>query len=142
MNAPSIDIKDLLVTGSLGTFAATSGWGIYIGGEPPSPDTCITIYDTGGPAPQPRAALDRPDFQIRVRGAQDGYNTAWDKANDIKNYLLGLAQQTVNSNLISGFIATSDVAFVARDEGKNRPIFTVNFRCTRQPTSTQARPWT
>lgn len=141
MTPPSVDVKDLLVAAGLGTFAATSGWGIYVGSEPPTPDTCITIYDTGGPAPQPRAALDMPDVQVRVRGASDDYLNAWDKANVIKNTLLGSAQQTVNSKRVGGFLATSDVAFIARDEGKNRPIFTVNFRFMRQPTTVQARPW-
>jgi len=51
MNPTTIDLKDVLEANSVGVFGASSGWGIYIGFEPESPDTTITLYDTGGNNP-------------------------------------------------------------------------------------------
>lgn len=73
MNPLSEDVKDKLVAASIGTFASTSAWGIFINTEPDLPDSCITLYDTGGPAPEECFSrsinpLLRPSIQVRVRG--------------------------------------------------------------------------
>lgn len=73
MKSIAYDIKDLLHDAGVGVFAASAGWGIFIDHEPAEPQTCITIYGTGGSAPS-RAmlasveSLHSPSFQVRVRG--------------------------------------------------------------------------
>lgn len=60
------------IAGRPGSAAATaSGWTIGCGFMTPSPDKMVGIFDTGGLPNEQVAPLDRPTFQIRVRGAQD-----------------------------------------------------------------------
>ena len=76
MGAVTIDIKDMLSTAGVGTFAATlsSTWGIYISKEPMSPNQTITIYPTGGLAPNPKWLLDELSAQVRIRGDVNDYS--------------------------------------------------------------------
>ena len=132
MNPPSEDIKDLLVSAGIGTFAASSGWGIYIAEEPESPDTTITLYDTQGEAPDPAWLIDYPRFMVRVRGEEDSYLATYAKALAVRDELNGIAPQTVNSTPYVGIWAMTDVTFVEFDDNR-RPVFTVNFRIVREP---------
>ena len=53
MTNPAVSAKDMLVTAGVGTFGASSGWGIYIGQEPTDPKTVVTLFSTGGRASNP-----------------------------------------------------------------------------------------
>ena len=44
-NTCSVDIKNKLEAAGVGTFAATTGWAIYIGKEPELPNDVIVIFD-------------------------------------------------------------------------------------------------
>jgi|TARA_R110000803_G_scaffold210841_1_gene284321 hypothetical protein len=134
MPPTSVECKDLLVTAGVGTFAAASGWGIYISQEPESPNTTITVYDVGGLTPNPKFLLDEPSVQLRIRGAPDAYLAAYTKALDCKNALLGLTPQTLNGVNIRGILAIGDIAFLSYDE-QRRPILTQNWRFIIQPAS-------
>ena len=130
----SVDCKDLLVTAGIGVFGATSGWGIYISREPDLPNSVVTVFDVGGLTPNPAWLLDYPSVQIRVRGNPNDYIKTSDKAQDVKNALLGLTPQIVNGSNIRGITAIGDIAFLNYDES-SRPIFTQNWRFTVQPAS-------
>ena len=67
VKAPSEDIKDILVTASVGKFtgATASDWQIFIGSEQPTPDKAITLYDSGGINPSPRPPCRPPAFSTR-----------------------------------------------------------------------------
>lgn len=130
MNAPSVDIKDILVSDGVGSFAATSGWAIYISKEPTSPDTCITLYDTGGIEPFYGGYAENPTVQVRVRGAPDGYQTAYNKIQAIKRLLLDGKGFSVNGVGYDIWLM-GDVVFVEYDSS-SRPIFTLNLRITRE----------
>ena len=132
--APSIDIKDMLVESGVGAFGATSGWAIYVGEEPPSPDTCITIYDTGGFDPNPKFLLDFPTIQIRIRGNENGFVDAYNKAQQIKDSLLGRAVEVRNATRYDGIWMTSDITYIGTDD-RNRPVFVTNWRIAREPDS-------
>jgi len=133
------DIADRLVSVSIGTFAATSGWGIYIAREPTTPNTVITIYGTGSfTEPNPKWRLESRTFQIRVRGTENGYTDAYSKAEAIKNALLGLGPVTLNSTNYIGIWMTTNIIFIRYDEN-NRPIFSLNFRCECEPTESDNR---
>lgn len=129
---PSIDVKDLLETAGIGTFAATSGWALAISREPEDPDTTVTVYDVGGLTPDPKWLLDYPSVQVRVRGSPNGYVAGMRKAIDVKDALLGVTPQVINGNNIRGIVAIGDIAFISYDE-QRRPIFTQNWRLTVQP---------
>jgi len=132
MNSAAMDLKDVLVSAGVGTFAASSGWGIYIGFEPDSPDTVVTLYDTGSfEEPNPAYLLDFPTMQIRIRGAKNDYPGAFSKANAVKEALLGLPAQTINGTRYDGVWMISDVSYIGVE--KERPIFTTNWRIAREP---------
>lgn len=137
MTLPSADIKDLLVTAGIGVFAGTSStaYSINISQEPPFPTvphTAITIYDTGGTAPNARFLLDHPTVQIRIRGNPNDYQAAYLKALDVKDALLGIPQSTVNGVRYVGIWQDSDLISLGNDDN-DRPIIVANFRIVRQP---------
>ena len=134
MSSTSEDIKDVLVTAVIGTFAGTSGWSIYIGEMPDIPDTVVCLYDRGGDDSNPKWLVDTPTLQVRVRGAVDDYTGGFTKVQAVKDALLGYGSHTVNGTVYVGIWLVGDINFVTRDD-KRRPIFTLNFRIVREPAS-------
>lgn len=132
MNQTSLDIATLLEAQSVGTKAATSGWGIYTSRQPDSPNTVITIYDSGGFEANPKFLLDTPTIQVRVRGNVGDYQGGYDKILQVKNELLGIPQQTIGGTVYVGIWAIADILFLQYDD-KKRPIFVNNWRITREP---------
>ena len=132
MSLPSEGIKDLLVAASVGTFAATSGWGIFINKEPAAPNTTITIFDTGGFTPNPKWLLDYPSVQVRVRGDKSGYVDAQTKIIQVKDVLLGLDSQDLNGDRWVAVNMQGDILSLSNDQNE-RPLFVVNFRLIIQP---------
>lgn len=132
MNPASVDVKDVLVAAGVGTFAATSGWAIYIGKAPDKPNTTITLYDYGGSPPAPNMLIDEPALQVRVRGNPGGYPAAYSKIIEVRDTLHGFVRQTVNGTHYLAIFAAQDPNLLQYDES-NRPIFTLNFEITREP---------
>lgn len=132
MLPPSEDIKDILVSSAVGVgaFNATSGWSVVISEMPDTPDTCILISDTGGLPANPRYSYEKPSVQILVRGAKEGYLSAYAKMEDIKDALNGLNNEEWNSTRYIQIIATSETIYLGRDD-KQRPRFSINFLCHR-----------
>ena len=131
MSAPCIDIKDMLVSASIGVFKAVSGWAIYVAEEPASPDTVVTVYDTGGQDSEPNILLDYPSVMVRVRGAPGDYAAAWSKAQAVKDALLGKSAATVNSTRYVGIWIRGDINYLGRDDNR-RPQFSLNFAIARE----------
>ena len=129
MNPASEDLKDFIELSSTG-LDFTFGTNMFIGDMPDKPDNCITLYDTGGPAPQANYDYYKPTVQILIRGDIQGYQNAWDQANSLSNALHGVAGETVNSTYYSQILASSDLMFVGKDDS-NRPIFSINFEIHR-----------
>jgi len=135
MNPPSEDLKNVLVAAGIGTFGATSGWGIFIGKEPDKPNTAITLYDTGGYEPNPKWLQDNPTVQVRVRGTN--YKTTLQKAKDARDALLGIGPNDFPASVTTTYVGiwvSSDVGYIGSDD-KNRFIFTFNLRITIEPAS-------
>jgi len=138
-NAASIDIKDILVDEGIGTFAATTGWGIYVGRMPDDGlDTTITIYDTGNPDPEIGVAIDKPTIQILVRGTEWDYPGTNTKCVNIKNVLHRRPTETVNTTIYDGIYLINGPKFLEYDT-KNRPVFSLNFRMFAEPSDTGYR---
>lgn len=130
-----LNLKGVASTNPLAT-----SWPIRIGQVLETPDACIGIYDTGGTNPNTKWLLDFVHVQTLVRGAKDGYQAAYAKAQAIKDVLLGVDPQLVytspNQVWWSGITMLGDIAFLNHDLGK-RPLFSVNFRILQeQPKST------
>jgi len=137
MTLPSADIKDLLVTAGVGTFAlgTSTDWSINISQEPPFPTvphTAITIYDTGGFAPNARFLLEEPTVQVRIRGNPNDYQAAYLKAQAVKDALLGRPGSTLNGNKYVGIWQDSDIISLGNDDN-DRPILVANFKIVREP---------
>lgn len=144
MTMPSLGIKDLLVNTSQGVYGAPNAaqlaagaWGIYIGKQPDdsiSPDRAITIYDSGGKTPEHAWLIDYPSIQVRVRGEQNKYQEAYDKAVAVRTALHALPPQQVNGDRWDSVSQRGDVAFLGYDKNR-RPEFTVNFDLIIEPSS-------
>jgi len=139
MNAPSVDIKDMLVAkSSLGLVfdPKDSNRNLFIGREPSTkvaPDDCVTVFDTPGGPPQLTLAGNEnyyyPSVQIRVRN--NDYLTGWNLLYDIMVALHGRAQETWNGTLYSVIQAAGGPAFLDWD-ANNRARFIINFNMQRR----------
>lgn len=133
MTDPAEGTKDLLVTAGVGTFGATTGWGIYISKEPESPDSVITITNAGDHFPaNPKWLLDYPTVQVRVRGDKGGYQAAHAKAIEVRDALLGLPSQTLNGDVWEIVVEVGGINWLGFDE-QNRPRMSMNYNLTIQP---------
>jgi len=128
MNAPSMDIKDLLDGES--SLGLTFGTDLFVSEMPPIPDLCVCVYDTGGEPPNPDYDYMKPTIQVRIRGDKGEYRAAYDLALSIQNFLNGMHNEEVNGTRYIGIWAEGDVFFIGYDEN-HRPELTVNFRLHR-----------
>lgn len=131
MNPASVDIKDLLEAES--SFGLTFATNLFIGSEPQQPDNCVTIYDTPGYPPE--LALEGavqyfyPSIQIRVRN--NSYLDAYDMINDIKTYLHGMNNFTVNGTDYD-LIECSIEPHLLEWDKTGRSIFVITFNLRRR----------
>jgi len=132
MTSPAVEISTFLQTGGIGTLGASSDWGIFTGREPTDPDTAVTVYDTPSAPSNPKFLLDEPSIQTRIRGAINGYLGGYDKAQEIKDLLLGIPKQVIGQATYVGIWQTSDIMFLKFDDN-DRPLFTINWRMFREP---------
>ena len=108
----------------------SSAWPIFIGNEPSDPNDCITLYDTPGLAPNPKFLLDFPRFMVRVRSKD--YVEGFNKAEQIKDALLGLPSQTIGDIRYDGIWVVVDTHLLMTDN-RNRSIFVNTYRSIREP---------
>lgn len=110
----------------------STGWVLKTGKLPASPDQVIVSYDSGGSPPWPSRLLDFVMIQFRIRANPNAYATAYTKAREVKNALLGLPSQDIGSDRWVSVTMQGDIAFMGYDD-KDRPEFTLNFRCIIEP---------
>lgn len=132
-------IKDLLIASpAIGAFNATSGWSIVYGKLIDKPDTQIVLNRTGGKTPNPKWNIDYPSVQIRVRAANSGFIAGEQKAQNIKDRLLGLPSQDLNGDRWTGIWMIGDITAIGYDE-LQRHSWTLNFSLIIEPTETGNR---
>lgn len=135
MNSPAEDVAGILVTNTLGTFGAVTGWAIYVSREPENPDTTITVYDTAGRALEGLAgcpeAID--DFRIQIRIRANGHQAAWDKLKAIENVLNFIVNETIGDTTYQT-IYRNDTGFLLEFDEKDRIILVQNYAGIRQLT--------
>jgi hypothetical protein len=132
MNATSEDIKDLLEAES--SLGLTGGTNLFIGREQPTPDNCVTIFDTSSRPPQTTleeegATLNYDSVQIRVRNRS--YEDGWSLIKALQIALHGRAGETWNDTLYSAILCQSGPAWLDFDDN-NRVRFIVNINVIRR----------
>lgn len=129
MNAPSEDIKDMLLAESLGL---SFGGDLFIGIQPETPDSITSIFDAGGQPPQltlDAIKLENPSVAIQVR--HNDYQAAYLLAEQIKDALHGRVHETWNGTLYMIVYCTSG-PFVLKWDENRRVIFSINFNMMRR----------
>lgn len=134
MAEPEDGIKDLLVAAGVGTFAASSGWGIFIGPQPTKPDTTITIREYAAEAPMPKWLIDFPSVQTMIRGSPGGFVAAKTKAREVLDALHSIPSQDLNGDRWDSIRALNNPAYIGKDETE-RPMFSINFTLIIEPAS-------
>ncbi len=130
----AVNIKSILMAASVGSTDPDADWGVHVGKEPETPHRTITVYDTGGLEPNAKHLLDFNTVQVRVRGNINEYLGAYNKILAVKNKLLGLPPETVNTVDFRGVWQVGDIIFLKYDDN-NRPIFVTNWRTALEPAS-------
>lgn len=131
MNAPSIDIKDMLeAVSSLGLSIDDN---LFVGKEPEKPAKCVTIFDTPGFSPwlglSGATGYNYPCINIRVRDMN--YVDGWNLINGIKDALHGRANETWSGALYTIITCSGDPAFLNWDDN-GRCRFVINFNLQRR----------
>lgn len=113
----------------LGISGIGGEWPVSKGFIPDKPDQVIVVFETPGRPPDARVDLDRPSFQIRVRGSEFGYIDAREKAQEIH-----LALHTFKGNLLGTryvLITAAHSPWFLQHDRNNRPEFVQNFNCLK-----------
>lgn len=111
-------------------------WAIFIGKQPATPTTAVTVKIAAGPDANPKYLLDYPVVQIMIRGEKGEYEAAYNKAQLVKDVLLGIPSQTIKDvrwvlvNLIGDII---DMGTSQEDH----PMFSLNFQFIVEPPETE-----
>lgn len=132
MNPASKDIATIIQS-----YSGTEwilGTTMFVGKEPNSPDSCLTIYDTTNRPPivgvsGSDGAYEFNGIQLRVRGVD--YVVSFGKTNALLSLLNGLHGITIGTTLISSIQAVGSPEFIEFDN-KNRPIWVLNLEIQRR----------
>lgn len=138
MNAVTIDVKDKLVALGQGTYATqnVSGWNIYIGLMPDTPNQVIVLYDSPAPKPLIVANNSIPDFlqspfSVQVRAGD--YEDAHAKARAVKDALQRIGRFTVGAVSYKNIIMQTDPHHLGYD-GRQRSVWVFNGVAYREDT--------
>jgi hypothetical protein len=130
MNAPTVDIKDLLIADS--SLGLTLGGNLFIGKMPSQPRRTVTLFDSYGFAPQLALAnqgYEYPAIQIQVRDVD--YQNAYDVCEEIKTLLHGVNHTTLNGALYTVIYCSSGPTLLEWDDNGN-VLFVMNFNLQRR----------
>jgi len=130
MNAPSEDVKDMLLAES--SLNLEFAKNLFINREPEKPDNTVTIFDSYGYPPQltmDGQVYEYPAVQIRVRG--NDQRTAWSLINDIYLSLHGRAHETWNEALYEIVYCTGNPALLDWDDN-SRVRYFINVNLQRR----------
>lgn len=134
MQAPSVDVKDMLEEDSSLGLVCGIGGNLFIGREPTLPQNCVTILDLHGFPPQltfegKGELYEYPITQVRVRNRD--YQTGWNLANDIMISLHGRASETWNGALYTVIYCSSGPTLLTWNDNE-LVIFIINFNLQRR----------
>ncbi len=137
------EIGNYLVAQGVAVAGSTAKWSLGLGYEPATPDGVITIVETGGFPQQELSTqpLERPTFQVRVRGpinlaGSSAYMQARKKLNDVMTTLETVMNKTIgNPAWRYVHIRRQGEPLSLGFDNTNRPSVAVNFSAIRSRTS-------
>ena len=132
MTSPAKEIADYLDTQITGL---TSGTNLFIGSEPNAPADVVTVYDSGGFAPDQTMDgsyfVNRPTVQVRVRNTS--YTTGRAEAETIRDTLREVVRQTLGSDYY-GIFLISDIVHLGKitTNAGLAHVWTLNFQLIKE----------
>jgi len=117
------DVAQYLADNSIGTL----GTNLFKSFVPSSPDSCVTVLDTGGTKPDMDLPTKSPTFQIYIRSTS--YSAGKSKLDSVR----ALLHQVANENLVANqtyfyyILALAEGGHLGRDEN-GRDLFSINFQ--------------
>lgn len=128
------EIATKLISAGVAVTGSTASWVVKRGWASPSPDRVFILTETGGFANDGHesALIDRPTFQLRVRGPRGGYSTARTKIAAART-ALEVGNTTLSGRRYVHIVAQSEPSFMGFDENQ-RPELVVNFTALRSRT--------
>ena len=130
------DVGTYLAAATVSTADLTLGTNLFLGREPDSPDTCVTLYETGGAGPDDTfggdtaPSLENPGLQVRSRAA--AYSTAQSLAVDVWSLLAKVINETLTSTKYLKISPVQSPFALDRDD-QDRMIFVCNFDVVKVP---------
>ncbi len=136
------EIGAVLSTQSVASSSGVGGWLLVLSFMPDSTaiqDKVVAIIETPGFPPDAGTDLDRPGFQVRVRGdpistTTTSYAEARQKIEDVKTTLHALASTSYSGRHYPGVWAEQE-PFLLRYDQNDRPELAINFRAMRSRTT-------
>lgn len=135
------DVAGYLVAQGISPAGTTGDWSVAKGYEVDTPDRLITLVETGGlPNERPDVGLDRPTFQVRIRGpnfsVQNALSTAMAKATAVKFALDSVGDMRIgpSSRYYAHIRVVHDPLNLGYDN-TNRPTYALNCWTARSRTS-------
>lgn len=116
----AIDLANFLQAHGFGQI----GQDLFVSFQPPEPDDCITVYDTGGYAPDIEVPLRDPTCQVLVRSTD--YPVAMERAQGIYNLLHAKSNFAIGGYWVYLARAEHEPTPIGPDEN-GRPEITLNF---------------
>jgi hypothetical protein len=132
MTSPAKEIADYLDTQITGL---TSGVNLFVGSEPNTPASVVTVYDSGGFAPDQTMDgsyfINRPTVQVRVCDAS--YTTGRAQAETIRDTLRQVVRQTLGSDYY-GIFLISDIVHLGKitTNAGLAHVWTLNFQLIKE----------
>ena len=129
------EITRRLSTQGVGTTSSTATWQIVLRGFIPSTKAQqIAIVPSGGfQQYTQRAPIERPTFQILVRGASTGSTGLEAKVQGVVD-ALNFFDGSLLSRVYVDIQRQGDVLYLGRDE-EERPVYSINFMALRSRTT-------
>jgi hypothetical protein len=129
------DIGTYLAAASTPTQALTVGTNLFLGRRPDTPDTCVTVYETGGTAPElvfgtnSAPPVETRGLQVVVRGTSYATSEAlctevWTALCLIDNEVIGTRRYLLADPVQSPFALDRD--------DRNRMLHVCNFLVSRE----------
>ena len=119
------DVRTRLVDQNVGsTYGSTGDWHVTIRGLTSTGSNDIGVVRTGGLPQETNTDVDRPTFQVTVRGTKDSSTDIEDKVDDVVE-ALDKFQGVLNDTRYYDVQKTGDVLWLGYDDG--RPLYSLNF---------------
>ena len=123
----------LTAQGVCSTAPSSTGWRLCYRDPIPTPARVICVVPSGGFRQDGKAPIDRPTFQLLIRGSSQDGAALETKVNDAVR-ALNCFDGLLNGWYYADIQKQGDVLWLGRDENQ-RPLYSVNFWTVRSRTS-------